>query len=147
MLGTLIIDKDGLEGAPSQVAGLGLLDVQTVMVPQKRLALSNATYLPTGDPVSGYEIHLGVTDGADCERGWLSLDGRPEGAASSDGKVMGCYLHGLFVADAFRAAFLERLGKPAAMYNYAAGVQDTLDALAEHLEQHFDIDRLLTLAN
>ncbi|MEL6685225.1 MAG: cobyric acid synthase, partial [Pseudomonadota bacterium] len=53
MLGTEIVDTDGIEGAPATVPGLGLLEVRTVMVPEKRLALSDATYLPTGDPVSG----------------------------------------------------------------------------------------------
>ncbi|MBS8271683.1 cobyric acid synthase CobQ, partial [Halomonas litopenaei] len=96
MLGKEIIDDDGIEGAPARVKGLGLLDVRTVMAPQKRLALSNASYLPSGDKVSGYEIHIGQTDGPDCARAWLSLDGRGEGAASPDGRVMGCYLHGLF---------------------------------------------------
>jgi adenosylcobyric acid synthase len=146
MLGSEVIDQEGLEGPPSRVAGLGLLDVKTVMAPHKRLALSKATYLPTGDAVSGYEIHIGVTEGPDCDRAWLSLDGRGEGAASADGRVKGCYLHGLFAADAFRKAFLEMLGKPVAGHNYATSVEQTLDDLADHLEAHFDIDRLLTLA-
>lgn len=146
MLGTEVVDDDGIEGAPSRVAGLGLLNVRTVMVPQKRLALSNATYVPTGDPVSGYEIHIGKTEGLDCARAWLSLDGRSEGAASSDGRVMGCYLHGLFAADAFRAAFLASIGKPVAVGAYQQSVEDTLDTLAAHLETHMDIDALLKLA-
>jgi adenosylcobyric acid synthase len=147
MLGREIIDDDGIEGAPARVAGLGFLDVRTVMVPQKRLALSNASYLPSGDTVSGYEIHIGQTDGPDCARAWLSLDGRGEGAASPDGRVMGCYLHGLFAADDFRAAFLADIGKPVTHHNYAQSVIDTLDALADHLETHMDIDALLALAN
>ncbi|MEL7180638.1 MAG: cobyric acid synthase [Pseudomonadota bacterium] len=146
MLGTEIVDTDGIEGAPATVPGLGLLEVRTVMVPEKRLALSDATYLPTGDPVSGYEIHIGVTEGPDCNRAWLSIDGRPEGAASSDGRIMGCYLHGLFAADAFRAAFLANIGKPVTAHNYAQDVEDTLDALANHLETHLKIDDLLALA-
>ena len=147
MLGQEIIDDDGIEGAPARVAGLGLLDVRTVMAPQKRLALSNASYLPSGDAVSGYEIHIGQTDGPDCARAWLSLDGRGEGAASPDGRVMGCYLHGLFAADAFRAAFLADIGKPVTHHDYAQSVTDTLDALADHLETHMDIDTLLALAH
>ncbi len=147
MLGQEIIDDDGIEGAPARVAGLGLLDVRTVMAPQKRLALSNASYLPSGDAVSGYEIHIGQTDGPDCARAWLSLDGRGEGAASPDGRVMGCYLHGLFAADAFRAAFLADIGKPVTHHDYARSVTDTLDALADHLETHMDIDTLLALAH
>ncbi len=146
MLGTEIIDDQGIEGPPSRVAGLGLLNVRTVMVPQKRLALSNAIYLPTKDAVSGYEIHIGVTEGPDCDRAWLSLDGRNEGAASADGRIMGCYLHGLFAANAFRAAFLANIGKPVAHHDYSQGVDDTLNALADHLETHMDIDQLIALA-
>ncbi|MFO8126906.1 cobyric acid synthase [Yoonia sp.] len=146
MLGTEVIDDQGIEGPSSRVAGLGLLDVRTVMVPQKRLALSNATYLPTGDAVAGYEIHIGVTEGPDCERAWLSLDGRHEGAASAGGRIMGCYLHGLFAADTFRAAFLAAIGKPVTHHDYSQSVEDTLDALADHLETHLDIGQLLKLA-
>lgn len=146
MLGTEIIDTDGIEGPPSRVAGLGLLNVITVMKPEKRLALSQATFLPTGDSVSGYEIHIGDTDGPDCANAWLSLDGHSEGAASPDGKVMGCYLHGLFAADTFRKAFLDRLGLRTTAHDYGAGVDDTLNTLADHLETHMDIDALLQTA-
>ncbi|PRY75450.1 adenosylcobyric acid synthase [Yoonia maritima] len=146
MLGTSIIDEDGIEGTPCRVEGLGLLNVQTVMKPQKRLARSTATYQPTGDAVSGYEIHIGETTGPDCERAWLSLDGRGEGASNTSGQVMGCYLHGLFEADSFRAAFLSRLGKPLTDHRYADSVDATLDALAEHLETHMDISQLIALA-
>lgn len=146
MLGQTIADPDGIEGPARSVAGLGHLDVATVMQPHKRLALSQAVYRATGDRVSGYEIHMGDTTGPDCARAWLSLDGRGEGAASPNGRIMGCYLHGLFSADAFRSAFFAQLGKPVAAYGYDAQVEKTLDALADHLEQHLDIDALLTLA-
>ena len=146
MLGKTISDPDGIEGPPTSVDGLGLLNVATVMKPQKRLALSAATFLPTGDSVAGYEIHIGDTGGPDCDRAWLSIDGRGEGAASADGRVMGCYLHGLFTADAFRAAFMDRLGLRAQAYDYNEGVEDTLDALAQHVETHMDIDALLVAA-
>ncbi|EBA13138.1 cobyric acid synthase [Roseobacter sp. CCS2] len=146
MLGTEIVDADGIEGAPATVAGLGLLDVRTVMVPEKRLALSQATYLATGDTIEGYEIHIGVTEGPDRDRAWLSLDERQEGAASADGRIMGCYLHGLFAADAFRTAFLANIGKPVTAHDYNQSVENTLDALADHLETHMDIDQLLALA-
>jgi adenosylcobyric acid synthase len=146
MLGREIHDPDGIEGAATSVEGLGFLDVSTIMAPQKRLALSNATYIASGDAVSGYEIHIGVTEGPDTARAWLSLDGRGEGAASADGRIKGCYLHGLFRADAFRRAYFDDLGKPVQHHVYNAGVEDTLDSLAAHLETHFDIDGLLRLA-
>ncbi|MBS1300795.1 cobyric acid synthase [Loktanella sp. SALINAS62] len=146
MLGKRVSDPDGLEGPPRDVAGLGHLDVETVLHPRKRLALSHATYLPTGDSVSGYEIHLGSTTGPDTDRAWLTLDGRPEGAANPTGQVRGCYLHGLFAADKFRGAYLDVLGKPVTAGSYASVVEDTLDRLADHVEQHLDMDALLALA-
>lgn len=146
MLGRQIADPDGIEGPPASVPGLGHLDVVTVMGQQKRLALAQATYLPTGDPVSGYEIHMGQTTGPDRARAWLALDGHTDGAQSADGRVMGCYLHGLFAADAFRAAYLSRLGQTIATGDYGATVQDTLDALADHIAAHLDVDRILDLA-
>ncbi len=146
MLGRRIIDDDGIEGAPSRVDGLGLLDIETVMKPHKRLTLSQATYLPTGAPVEGYEIHIGETTGPDCDRAWLSLDGRGEGAATADGRIKGCYLHGLFTADTFRQQFLAELGTVLPVSDYGQGVEDTLDALANHLEENMDLDALLALA-
>ena len=146
MLGHEISDPDGVEGPATRVRGLGLLDVTTTMSAHKRLALRNATYNATGDPVTGYEIHIGDTIGPDRANGWLTLDGRSEGAASADGRVMGCYLHGLFASDAFRASFMSGIGAPVLPMNYSAGVDSTLDALADHLENHMDIDLVLSLA-
>lgn len=145
MLGREIRDPDGLEGPAGTVPGLGLLDVVTTMQPEKQLSLSAATYLPTGDAVEGYEIHLGRTGGPDCARAWLRLHDRPEGATNPDGRVRGCYLHGLFSADGFRRAFLAELGVRSGL-EYDTTVEDTLDALAAHMEQHLDIDLLLSLA-
>jgi len=146
MLGREIVDDLGLEGPPARVPGLGLLDVTTRMEPAKRLALTRARDLASGALVEGYEIHLGVTTGPDCARPWLDVEGRPEGAASPDGRVLGCYLHGLFGADAFRDAYLTRLGAAPSGVIHHDTVERTLDALADHLERHMDIDLLLSLA-
>ena len=146
MLGQEIADPDGIEGPPGRVAGLGHLDVSTVMHAKKRLARTEATYIPTGDPVHGYEIHLGDTTGPDCSRAWLRLGGRPEGAASETGQIHGCYLHGLFASDAFRAAYLAELGV-ASEVSFTSSVDETLDQLADHLETHMDLDLLLSLAD
>ena len=146
MLGKQIIDSAGIEGRAGSYEGLGLLDVVTEMSPQKRLEISDATYLPTGDAVRGYEIHIGATDGPDCARAWLDLEGRRDGAASANGRVMGCYMHGLFASDTFRAAYLAGLGGVAGNASYDDTVEATLDALAEHLERHLDLDKLLELA-
>ncbi len=145
MLGRAIADPDGIEGAAGTVPGLGHLDVVTVMKPEKRLALTEATYRATGDAVQGYEIHLGETTGPDCARAWLDIADRPEGAASPSGRVRGCYLHGLFASDRFRAAFLADLGGHSGL-TYDDDLETTLDALGQHMETHMDLDLLLKLA-
>ena len=147
MLGTRIEDPEGLEGPPGGVDGLGLLDVTTVMTPEKRLALTTATDIATGLPVQGYEIHLGRSTGPACARPWLMIGDRPEGAQSPDGRIRGTYLHGLFAADAFRAAWLGALGHAAPATGHAATVEATLDALAAHLAAHLDLDGFLALAD
>ncbi|WP_457650318.1 cobyric acid synthase [Profundibacter sp.] len=146
MLGRKIIDKDGIEGHAGEYDGLGLLDVVTEMSPQKRLEQVTATYLPTGDMVRGYEIHIGATTGPDCARAWLDVDGRMDGAASPDRRVLGSYMHGLFTADGFRAAYLTGLGGIAGNAGYDKTFELVLDALADHLERHLDLDALLNLA-
>ncbi len=146
MLGRAVRDPAGVEGPPGEAPGLGLLDVATVMAGAKTLT-EIAGRDGAGEPVRGYEMHMGVTTGPDAARPMLTLDGRPEGAASADGRVMGCYLHGLFAADGWRARFLEsfRPGRAAGI-EYDATVEAVLDDLAEHLERHAEVDRLLALA-
>jgi adenosylcobyric acid synthase len=147
MLGRTIADPDGIEGAPCTVEGLGLLDVDTLMTPQKRLTWTKAVTIPGGTPVEGYEIHIGETTGPDCARAWLNVDGRAEGARSTDGQVAGCYLHGLFAADGYRQEYLAALGaKNAGLTAYAESLEETLDELSMHLETNLDLDAFLALA-
>lgn len=147
MLGTWIEDPDGIEGAKGRVAGLGLLDVTTVMTDDKRLAEVTARDVASDTSLQAYEIHIGRTTGKDCDRAWLTIDGRFEGAQSASGRVKGCYLHGLFASDAFRHSYLTPFGLDRPQDNFEAGIEDTLDALAQHMETHVDIDRLIELAD
>lgn len=144
MLGETIADPDGIEGEPKIARGLGLLKVHTVLSGEKRLEEVSGT--AAGAPVSGYEMHMGVTQGADCARPFLSIGVRAEGARSTDRRIAGTYVHGLFASDAFRSAFLRSLGGADAETAYEARVEETLDRLAAHLEAHLDLDLLLTLA-
>jgi adenosylcobyric acid synthase len=146
MLGRVVADPDGIEGPPATVEGLGLLDVDTALSAEKRLEPVSGT---TSDGVSfsGYEMHMGITDGKDCARPFARLaDGSPEGAVAADGRVIGTYVHGLFADDRQRAAWLQRFAAGPTGVAYDDLVEKTLDALAAHLAAHIDLDRLLTLA-
>ena len=144
MLGKTIADPDGIEGEPGTSQGLGLIDVDTVLAPVKQLRVENAEHFASGTPITGYHMHMGVTDGPDRNTPFAHIGDAPEGAVSFDTLVMGTYLHGLFASDEFRAAFLLSAATPG--LNYEASIDQILDALADHLERHLDLDALLALA-
>ena len=147
MLGNWIDDPEGIEGRAGRVAGLGHLDVETIMQGDKRVIRVTGQVAKTGTTFEGYEIHIGQTNGVDCTKPWLLLEGRAEGAQSSNGQIMGCYVHGLFSSDGFRAEFLQQVGSKSSQLNYAQNTEEVLDALANHLEECLDLDQLLTLAS
>ncbi len=146
MLGKLIRDSEGIEGASGEEPGLGLLDVVTTMSADKRLTRATATHVASGAEISGYEIHIGRTDGPDRARPFAHVGDTPEGASSANGKVIGSYLHGMFVDDAFRSAFLSSLGGKESNLSYEVEVEMALDRLADHMATHLDIDGLLGVA-
>ncbi|GAB4225160.1 MAG: cobyric acid synthase [Kiloniellaceae bacterium] len=148
MLGRRVADPEGIEGpAGAGAEGLGLLDVETVLTGEKALKEVHGFHLESAIAIRGYEMHVGVTEGAGLTRPFLDLDGRWEGAVSADGRVAGCYLHGLFAADAFRAAFLGALRvRETSGLAYDAQVEAVLDKLAAHLEAQLDLDRVLDIA-
>jgi adenosylcobyric acid synthase len=134
MLGKTVSDPQGLEGKVREVAGLGLLDVTTVMEQEKTVKNTRAATIDGDVPLDGYEIHLGVTRGPDADRPFAQVDGRADGAMSPDGRIVGTYLHGLFSSDAFRSRYLEKLGAISAGGNYQTGVDGALDTIALRLE-------------
>jgi adenosylcobyric acid synthase len=149
MLGRRIDDPDGVEGSPGDsVEGLGLLDVATIMTPDKRLTAVSGVTLTEGAPFRGYEMHIGRTEGAAAtERPFARFkDGRSDGAVSPSGRIAGTYVHGLFADDRQRAAWLARLGAPAGGVAYEHLIDGILDRLADHLERHVDCAALWALS-
>ncbi|WP_174247485.1 cobyric acid synthase [Methylocapsa sp. S129] len=146
MLGRSLTDLEGTEGPAGEVAGLGLIDVSTILSGEKILTAADGVCLDNGAPFHGYEMHIGRTSGPDCARPLLRfVDGRADGAISPDGRVMGAYVHGLFADDAQRAAWLASLGARSELA-YESQVEQTLDEFAAHLAAHIDLDALLRLA-
>ena len=147
MLGKTIRDPKKIEGDVAEIKGLGLLDIETDLLAVKTVKNHESTSTEFGVELEGYEIHMGYSDGHDCSRPMVDLDGRLDGAISKEGNVRGCYLHGLFGSDAYRKALLKQLGFIAkGNVIYKNVLEATLDELAEQMEVHLDVDGLLKLA-
>ncbi|SEQ68588.1 cobyric acid synthase [Sphingobium sp. YR768] len=144
MLGRMIADPDGQEGPAGMIDGLGLLEVDTVLSGTKTLEAVRGRALEAD--FGGYEMHMGRTAGPDCAQPFALLDGRPDGAISRDGRVMGSYVHGLLASTQLRDALLRRVGGESAGADYDRSVEDALDEIAALLENHVDIDAMVTLA-
>ena len=145
MLGLTIADPLGIEGAPSEIAGLGLLPGKTVLGARKTLRQVAGTAF--GEEFTGYEMHMGVTEVPQGTQPFALLDReRPDGAISADGKVIGTYCHGLFASGGFRRALLARIGARSDAADHDAVVDAALDDLARDLERHLDIDGLIAMA-
>ena len=147
MLGRRVSDPQGIEGPPAQAEGLALLDLETELGGEKTLIETQGRDIASGESVRGYEIHIGTTRGKALDLPMLDLDGRPDGAVSADGRVAGCYLHGLFAADGYRHSLLSRLGArndPGVAYEQQ--VEEALDAVADHLQRHLNLERILKIA-
>ncbi len=147
MLGKSIFDPHGHDGMPGTAEGLGLLDIETAMTGEKRIATIHAISPLCPDPVSGYEIHTGESFGPDTKRPIFQVNGKPDGASSADGLIEGTYLHGVFSHDGFRQAWLGSIRDGfRSNVNYEARVEEALDELADGVERALDIDQLFALA-
>ena len=126
---------------------MGLLDVETELTTDKVLRACAGISTTEGAAFSGYEMHVGLTQGPDSARPMLTFsDGRGDGARSPDGAIRACYVHGLFAHEDFRNALLRWIGAETSNLAYEAEVERTLDALADHLARHVDLDALLAVA-
>jgi adenosylcobyric acid synthase len=141
MLGRTIHDPDGVEGAAGDSAGLGLLDIETTLAPHKQLRRVQGVLLPAQVPVSGYEIHHGVTRGPGLERPLVCLDeGGFDGARSDDDRVIGTYLHGLFDAPEALSVLLRWMGVDDAERVDIAGLREqSIDRVADAVAQSLDL--------
>lgn len=164
MLGTRVLDPQGVESAIREAQGLDLLPSETEMLLEKETHQALA-YLEDGGllaapecngVLTGYEIHMGITTRAAGSRPFARIFRRGEesvtvedGAVSPDGRIIGTYLHGIFDNVRFREVYLNRIRQEKGM-PLRRGVQkqpqhDPFELLAEQMEQHLDMDRLLAI--
>ena len=153
MLGDAVEDMDGLEGDIGTTTGLGLLNMTTRMVAGKQLRqvsgqfIEEAVGATRSVAFTGYEMHNGVTRGDALASPMATLGGRPDGAVSEDGQVIGTYVHGIFDEPAACDAILRWAGLAAGgqSVDYQQHRLQQLDRLADQVEQHLDTAWLKTL--
>jgi adenosylcobyric acid synthase len=146
MLGEEIADPLGIEGPPGTSAGLGWLELHTVLHAEKQLRnVSGHLALDGEAQVRGYEIHMGQSHGRALERPALRLDdGRADGAVSADGEILGTYVHGLFEEASACAALLRWAGLEAPVaVDHARRREEMLDRLADCVESSLDLAAML----
>lgn len=155
MLGERIEDPRHIESDLEGLDGLGLLPMSTRFLSEKATFQAQAHIRDGPDwlgeakdmPLSGYEIHMGDTR---SRTPWVSIDCRnadpvhvPDGCVSADGKVWGCYLHGLFANDGFRHAWLKSLGwQPDGGVSQADSFRQSLETLADSVEAAMNMELL-----
>ncbi|MCY3024072.1 MAG: cobyric acid synthase [Planctomycetota bacterium] len=150
MLGKKIEDPHRLESARAALSALGLLPLSTTLAREKTLTRVTATHLPSGLPVTGYEIHHGRSTAGRAQPLVRREDGEIIGSGSADGLVWGTYLHGIFDADEFRRWFVDRLrvrkrlpplGKVCARYD----LEPAFERLADIVRRSLRMDRVYRL--
>jgi len=139
MLGQSIDDPDGIEGEPGKTPGLGLLEMQTTLQPDKQLHNAIGQLLLEGTTISGYEIHAGQTQGIALQRPLIDLGTRADGVRSEDDQIIGTYLHGLFESQKscdslLRWAGLTEPQSPDYHLQREQGIDRITDAVTEHLD-------------
>ena len=132
MLGKSVGDPHGVEGEAGVSAGLGLLDMDTGLTQEKRLAQVSGRCAFADASVAGYEIHMGVSRGPALAQPAFFIEGRAEGALSADSQVLGSYLHGMFDTPQASSALLRWAGLSSEVSVDTAQLREaSLDRIAE----------------
>ena len=163
MLGKVILDPENAESKTLETDGLGLIDVSTLFRMQKNTHQVKATLhdrgsdifrsLNTNSEITGYEIHMGETVLLNGAAPFLKIQERSDkevcmddGAVSSDGNVIGTYLHGIFDNDEFRLGLINRLRESKGLAPMLAEELSSVDKerqydkLADWFREHIDMD-------
>jgi adenosylcobyric acid synthase len=161
MLGQKVLDPMRVESDLQEITGLGLLDMETELLGEKVTTQVKARLLwpelaDLSDQVHGYEIHMGQSRVLGPATPLLEIverNGKPvqvkDGLISSDGRVWGSYLHGLFDNDGLRHRLISRLMSvdeveltEARLGSFQRWKEEQYDKLASHLRKYLDMNRI-----
>ncbi len=158
MLGKELLDPECAESVVPRAEGLGLLHLTTYFAREKKTVQVRALHIESRDEITGYEIHMGQTNGPSAARPAFQIleemggnTERFDGAKSEDGLVWGTYLHGVFDTPLFRRDFLNALrrrrGWPPLDSGEAGSFSESSDSLAALIRKHVDLAALDHILN
>ena len=142
-----------------EMAGIGLLNAETVFETQKQRARATGTvrrlegiFAPlNGVPIEGYEIHMGRTVSPSLEPA-ISLikeEGSVHGDGLAAGNVFGTYVHGIFDSDELLSGLARILmhmkgirEDEAAVFDVASHKQREYDRLADLIRSSLDMHHI-----
>ena len=166
MLGRRLLDPERVESSQERMAGLGLLPVKTSFSQLKETHQVSGEVssehgllkMAKGLPVEGYEIHMGNTVKDESETDTLGMapfrlisrSGRQvradDGCMSSQGWVLGTYIHGLFNNGELRRSILQqvaaRKGVILPMEESLFSQSQEYDKLAALVRRSLDMDAI-----
>jgi adenosylcobyric acid synthase len=146
MLGSAVHDPEGIESEAGSSTGLAYLNFETTLKPGKTLRRVSGRFIDSGAALTGYEIHAGHSTGPALDTPLLDLEGHCDGALSDDGQILGSYVHGIFDHGEARQQLLTWAGaQEESNLDYDGLIEANLERLADTLEQHLDIDQILSL--
>ena len=139
----VIHDPHGIEGPAGTCPGLNWLDMSTTLEKEKQLFEQQGTLTLLSCPVSGYEIHTGISEGPALQSPAIDLGVKNDGAVSPDGQIIGTYLHGLFNEGTACQALLAWAGLEAPRNeNFYTKQEAGIDLIADTLEKSLDLQAL-----
>ena len=161
MLGRRICDPYNVESGVSEIAGLGFIDMETVMAKEKSTYQVEATWqyrdagffsgMKEEHILTGYEIHMGRTDyNSVTHPVYVKTAGRYEGAVNENGNVIGTYMHGIFDNLSWTTGLLNNLrrrkglpekGAPQVV-NYRDYKEKEYDRLAGVVRENLDMEKV-----
>ncbi len=149
MLGEKIEDPFGIESSEKLLYGLGLLPVDSILAEEKCLKRKEGIHRLSGLKVTGYEIHHGVSFNTETAL-FAYSDGTGCGVSAQDGKIWGCYLHGIFDDDLFRRGYIDKIRKkkglaPKNLVVAPYDIESAFDRLADTVRQSLDMDKIYKL--
>lgn len=161
MLGQKVLDPMGVESDLQEVAGLGLLEMETELLGDKVTTQVKARVLwqelaGPDEEIRGYEIHMGRSRTLGSASALLEIserNSRPvrvqDGLVSEDGRVWGTYVHGLFDNDGLRHRLIGRFLRgddlvptKERLRSFHHWKEEQYNKLATHLRNHLDMSSI-----